>query len=453
MSGPTLHVTPALLAGLRAQWEASQRNDLRAFMRRVVPRFEYPAHLGEFLSVLKRAATEPVEVVVSTPPRHAKTTTTLLALVWLMGLVPGLKVCYVTYGAALSHRKSIEAQRYAREAGLALRAGVEAREHWELENGSTFSATGADGPLTGFGFNLVVVDDPHKDRADAESQVLRQKLWDWFRDVLYTRQEPSGTSFVVIQTRWHPDDLAGKLIADGWQTVNLPAISDAGMPLWGSLWPVDRLRKIEEQVGPYGWASLYQGQPRPRGDSVFGEPSFYDELPKSGYQISIGADFAYTSKTYADFSVAVVLYHAGGVSYVAEVVRERTTIDRFRNVLSTLQARHPGKITAFVAATEEGSVEMLNPRDRTQRINAQAVRAVTDKFTRAQPVAAAWRCGKVLVPRKAPWLDAFLGEVTSFTGVGDDHDDQVDALAGAFHPYAGPIRSRRAFDETGFAFG
>ena len=91
---------------------------------------------------------------------------------------------------------------------------------------------------------------------------------------------------------------------------------------------------------------------------------------------------------------------------------------------------------------------------KTKGLRVDAITAVTDKFSRAQPVAAAWRTGKVLVPRSAPWLDAFMGEVMNFTGVSDDHDDQVDALAGAFHPFAlGHSKERVDYGDEGFTFG
>jgi predicted phage terminase large subunit-like protein len=149
----------------------------------------------------------------------------------------------------------------------------------------------------------------------------------------------------------------------------------------------------------------------------------------------------------------VVLYHAEGKSYVAEVYRDRVKIEDFRAKVLQLQRKHGGKVFGFVAHTEKGSIEMLNPPDREGRIPAEAVPAVTDKFVRAQPVAAAWRAGKVMVPRTAPWLGAFLGEVLSFTGVKDAHDDCVDSLAGAFHPYSGPPRSRAQYTDSSFGFG
>lgn len=445
-------LSPRQRAALAAISKQATKADFRAFMARTSPRYGYPAHLRPYLDILETAASgQVVEAVVSTPPRHTKTTTTLHKIVQLMGMRPGLKVAYITYGAELSESKSREAKQIALDAGLELAPDRASNAEWELTNRSRFTATGIGGPLTGKGFHLVVVDDPHKGRAEAESVAERTKVIDWFNSVAYTRKEPGGTSFIVIQTRWHPDDLAGKLISKGWQCVNLPAIDEHEQALWPESWPVSELRKIEAQIGPYEWSSLYQGQPRSRGASVFGEPTYYDELPRTGYRISIGADFAYTKRTYSDYNVAVVLYHVvGGVSFVAEVLRVHETVDVFAHQVRALQAKHGGKVTAYVAATERGVTELL----KTKGLRVDAITATTDKFSRAQPVAAAWRTGKVLVPRSAPWLDAFMGEVMNFTGVSDDHDDQVDALAGAFHPFAlGYSKERVDYGDEGFTFG
>lgn len=406
--------------------------------------YTFPAHLQPLVDVLERVAQgESVRLVVSAPPRHNKSSTIQHACVWLMSQYPGLKVGVISYNATSAMAMSREARRVA--VGARLKFGAaDALEYWELANGSSFSAVGFGGTLTGQGFHLVIVDDPVKNREEAESETFREKRYEGFVADIFTRRQPRTqrqTSFIVVATRWHIDDLSGRLIGKGWPCINIPAFNEKGEALWPAGFPAEELRELEAELGPYNFASLYMGQPRPRGDSVFGDTHYYDELPKSGYRVSIGADFAYTSKTHSDYSAAVVLYHANGKSYVAEVVRERMKIEEFRAKLGVLQLKHGGKITAFVAHTEKGSVEMLNPPDRDMPIRAEAVPAVADKFTRAQPVAAAWRAGKVLMPSldafpNCTWRDPFIAEVTAFTGVKDRHDDQVDALAGAFHPFA-----------------
>lgn len=414
--------------------------DFPDFMRRTTPHFTYPTHFEAYLYSLDRAVREPIEITFSAPPRHGKTTITLEKAVHLMAKHPGLKVLYIAYGQDFANSKSREAQTYALGAGLTIQAGRAAVSEWMLSNGSTFTARGIGGQVTGKGFNLIILDDPHKNRAEAESALLRERVWTSFNADIYTRREPTGTSIVCMATRWHPDDLIGRLIRErNWRHINMPALTEDGVALAPHLYPAEELRKFQEQVGPYEWASLYQGQPRPRGASLFGDTHLYDELPKTGYRVSIGADFAYTKSTYADFNAAVVLYHAGGVSYVAEVVRQRSTVADFKPVLRTLHAKHGGTITAVLAATETGVAEFLkSPTNGTEgSLQVHVERAVVDKFTRAQPASAAWRAGKILVPSKgADWVGPFVSEVVDFTGLKDKHDDQVDALVGAFHPFA-----------------
>ncbi len=102
---------------------------------------------------------------------------------------------------------------------------------WETAAGGGVKAVGVGAGVTGFGAQLIIIDDPVKSRADAESETLREKVWDWYRNDLYTRLEPNG-SIILIQTRWHEDDLAGRLLndmADGgdqWEVVNLPALAE-----------------------------------------------------------------------------------------------------------------------------------------------------------------------------------------------------------------------------------
>jgi predicted phage terminase large subunit-like protein len=275
--------------------------------------------------------------------------------------------------------------------------------------------------------NCLWVDDPIKNRAEAESETIRESVWEWFNDVAFTRLEP-GASCLVVQTRWHPQDLAGKLINErGWQYLKLPAIDGEGHALWPEQFPVERLQQIREQVGAYTWASLYQGEPRDKGGQVFGDVHIYDELPTlTGYTVSLGIDCAYTKKKSSDYSSIVTLKRFVGSDaiYVVNVQRLQIAVPLFKTRIDAEVAAYPRVRTRwYTSTTEAGLAEMLGIGPKL---------AKEDKFVRAQPVAAAWNAGKILVPRNAPWLDAFIAEVVSFTGVNDEHDDQVDALAAAY---------------------
>lgn len=413
------------------------------FIPMVSPRFEAPYHLVPLLTLIERATREPVRAVVSTPPRHGKTESLLHSIAWRLTRQPETQIAYISYAQRFAEKKSRKARDLARRAAVPLAEDSQSRADWRtgVDDGGVW-ATSINGSVTGEGFHLMIVDDPVKDRATAESSVERDNAWDWFTDTAYSRLEPDG-SCIVNMARWHEDDLAGRLIKDGWEAVRLPALDDAGNALWPERWPVERLRDIEETLGPYGWHSLYQGEPRSRDQRLFADVTMYESLP-STYRLSIGVDLAYTSKTHADWSVAVVLAESGGKCHVLDVVRQQADVPTFCQSLKTLHSIYPGaRWLWYTSTTEKGLADTLRSQLGFPLIGEVAA---ADKFVRAQPVAAAWKAGNVLVPQRAPWLSTFLSEVCGFTGVNDRHDDQVDALAAAFDVLSrgaglGPVRT------------
>ncbi|MBK6694807.1 MAG: phage terminase large subunit [Myxococcales bacterium] len=416
---------------------------LERFIPLLSPRYVAPTHLRPFLEVLERALVEPVRAVVSVPPRHAKTESVLHAIPWWLLQRPDAQIAYVSYAQRLAEKKSRKARELAIAAHVTVSEDSASKHDWRtgVEDGGVW-ATSIGGGITGEGFDVLLVDDPVKDRVEAESSLRRQQTREWFDDVAFTRLEPNGSA-IVIQTRWHPDDLAGSLIRDGWANVCLPAIDGHGRALWPERFSVERLRAIQEQIGAYGWASLYQGQPMPRGGALFQDVHVFDAAPpRDGLDVRIGVDLAYSTKTRADYSVAVVLGTTGrgrdSLHFVLEVLRLQVRAPEFMGALKGLRDRWGGaRATAFVSGTEKGTVDMM----RSQGLSIDARPAIGDKFTRAQPVAAKWNAGRVLLPNSAPWLDAFVSEIVSFTGAGDVHDDQVDALAGAFAASPGAFAS------------
>jgi predicted phage terminase large subunit-like protein len=427
-----------LEARARARIElASRREPLIDFIPRVSPHLEPPNHLAPYIEVLELAQREPIKVVVAAPPQHSKTETTKHAIVRYLLRQPHRRNAYISYNFTRAEAVSLETQWIAGAAGLSF-SGT--RERWYTPQGGGLLATGIGGGLTGYGIDgVMVVDDPFKNREEAESPVIREHHEQWFTSTAISRLHP-GASVVVMATRWHPDDLSGRLIAKGWRFINLPAISD-GKALWESKRPFVWLEEQRKEIGEYDWNALYMGAPRNRGDSVFRDPTYYSALPKS-FRVSIGADFAYSTKSYADYSVIVVLAHdpATKITYVLDVYRKQVEAPEFQKEILERQTKFGGAaVTAFIGGTEKGIVDFM----KRAGVKVNALPASADKFTRCQPVAAAWNDGKVQVPMGSPpWLAPFLSEVVSFTGVKDRHDDQPDALAGAFQPFAIPPAPR-----------
>jgi predicted phage terminase large subunit-like protein len=437
---------PALILRARAELELRRRErltgPLQGFIPAVTPRWSEPRHLRRLTDQFERIARgERVQVLVSVPPQHGKTETLLHALAWLLRKRPDLRNAYASYAASLAFTKSRLARDYAQRAGVQLRDDASRVSEWVTTAGGGLLATGVGGPLTGNPVDgVLLIDDPHKNRAEAESATIRATIQEWWTSTALTRVHPSA-SIVVVHTRWHPDDLIGWLQdRDGarWETIALRAIADGtdpddpraeGEALWPEFMPADFLAERRVDVGEYDWASLYDQRPRPKGGAVFsGDVRF--GAPPGPYRVAIGLDLAYTEKTSSDYSVAVVMAECRGDFYLLDLHRMQAPAPAFAERLRGLVATYPGaRLFSFIGGTERGVVDLLN----TMGLRIETKPSVGDKFVKAQPVAAAWNAGRIFLPKTSPaWINPLVSELRVFTGLKDRHDDQVDALGSAY---------------------
>ncbi len=366
---------------------------------------------------------KPIRLLLSTPPRHGKTITLLHALAWLLRIDPTKTHAYVTYGQHLANSKSRIARAIARNNHVTLSTDSTSVHEWRTTSGGGLLATGIGGPLTGQGITgLGIIDDPIKNRVEAESRTKRETIIDWFRSTFYTRLEP-GSSCIIISTRWHPEDLIGVLKRDPeWTHVNLPAINDAGEPLWPTKYNLETLNNIRTQVGEYEWAAMYQGHPTPRGGNIFRDVTYYDELPNAPYREAHGFDAAYTSNTKADYSVTLTGRLINNQIYVTNMIRAQLEPRRYASILTANNINHVWWIRS---GTEKGLEALLTELG----VKVTSINASTDKFVRAQHAAALWNANKILIPKNADWAPTLTNEILDFTGTNDKHDDIIDALA------------------------
>ena len=398
-----------------------------------------PYHLKRLADAFERMAEEELRVTVSIPPRHGKSQSLIHFVVWWMIRNPTKTAIVISHTASLAKKLSRMTRDLATKAGIKLRKDSNSLSEWTTTSGGGCIFTSVGGPITGQGADLLIIDDPHKDRAEAESALCRENVWEWYQGTAYTRVEPGG-SVILCHTRWHPEDLIGMAHSEhesaNWEDITLPAIDDEGKPLWPERHSLMRLEDIKDKVGRYNWDSQYQGRPVARGGAIFGGTWMYDpsKLPE-GLRIRIGIDLAYSAKTKSDYSALVVTGQSReGGTYIIHVARAQIEVPQFAALIKAQIAMYPGcTVHWHTSTTEQGIAQML----RSQGVNIMHQIAKNDKFIRAQPVAAAWNAGRVLIPgvvgqAKPVWLDAFVGEVCGFTGVGDKHDDMVDAMASAF---------------------
>ena len=443
---------------------------LQGFILRMSPQLKACRHLDPLLKALEYSPKKEKRILVSYPPRHGKTTTISHAFGHYMTKDPTKTHAYVTYSGDLTKSKSRQIRRIAVDAKVQLAKGSKSLNEWRTVEGGGMLATSIGGSLTGQGITgTMVVDDPFKGREDADSPAQREKVWEWFTDVAYTRLEP-GSSCIVVATRWNEDDLIGRLekeFPNDWKVINVPAIDEEGNALWPEMYPLEKLEEIRGILGDYSFESLYQGRPRPRGANIFKDPARY-LLPTTdgewirfmeGKYLIISVDPAATAKTSADYSVALVLAKDSlgpeGKGWVLDVSRAQTTVPAFVDVIRGKWEKWRCKIAVEAVGGFKAVPQMLEQIDPSLKVGKTIIEIhpTRDKHLRAQAVAAAWNSGRVMIPVNAPWTQLFLDEVLGFTGLGQRYDDQVDALAHAWNTLSTMKTRRRGYRFADGPFG
>lgn len=414
------------------------------FMVRVRPTLYRADHFRIYASRLELAVGGGLRLVFAAPPQHGKTQVTLHGLVWLVLRHPGKRHAYVTYSQLRARSAARSVARIFEAVGVKVTGTL---EQMILPNGGQLIFTSIDGGITGEPVDgVAIIDDAFKNRKEADSQVRREVVESAYREAIETRVHP-GASIFVLATRWHPQDLSGVLVSEGWEYINLPAISESetdpngravGEALFPKMWPIEALEAKRAKVLGFTWAALYQGRPRPKGGKVFHEPNYYSALPTKGYRGSFGIDLAYTAKSSADWSICLELWREerSGLDplyYVIHVDRAQVEAPEFTAVLKRrYESRRQWPLLWRASGTERGSASFIQ-----RHIPLRVDTPPGDKLVSATDAAAAWNEGRILVPDPdafpgcTAWLSEFLETTANFTGLGKERDDDVDALGNA----------------------
>jgi len=244
---------------------------------------EYDVSWHHKLIIEKLEAVERGEIkrlMLFLPPRHGKSELGSIQFPsWFLGKNPNKEVIACSYSADLAvdfgrkTRNLVHSKEYQNVFQTKLSEDSQSAGRWNTQAGGAYVAVGVGGGITGKGADLLIIDDPVKNREDAESEMKQEKIWDWYRSTAYTRLSPDG-AVIVIMTRWHDDDLGGRLLmemdreGDQWDVVNLPALAEVddewrkqGDPLWPKRYNQEKLEKIKKAIGTREWTCLYQQYP------------------------------------------------------------------------------------------------------------------------------------------------------------------------------------------------
>ena len=393
-------------------------------------------------------------LMITMPPRHGKS---MLASeffpAWYLGRNPDHYVVTATYAQELADdfgrkvKNQIDDDAFkaifpgvglADDSKSAKRFHIEGSEggyeHGLAQRGA-FYAVGVGGPLTGRGAHLLLIDDPVKNREDADSEIIRKKTKDWYTSTAYTRLMPGGR-VVVIQTRWHEDDLSGWLLNDheheGWVILNLPAISDDGVALWPEQYPVEELERIKRALPPRDWSALYQQRPAPDTGDYFKREWIHlvDHLPpRSSMLIYGGSDYAVTADG-GDYTVhGLIGLDPEGNPWLLDLWRQQASsdvwVDAFCDLVlkwkPTGWAEETGQIKSGV-----GPFLVKRMLEKAAYVAREAFATRGDKAVRARSFQGLIATRGLRVHKNAPFLTDLITELMSFpVGV---NDDQVDML-------------------------
>ena len=395
------------------------------------------------------AAGRSPRLMIFLPPRHAKSTiASQLWPVWHFGHHPGHTFVASSYAASLANRNSRLSQRVLVDHGQRLwpKLGLlkEAVEEWETEQGNVYKAVGVGGGLTGHGGHILLVDDPVKDREQAQSLAWRQKCKDWYTDVLWTRQAP-GAGILVLMTRWHSDDLAGWLLSEAerdpskeqWEVISFPAIAEEdeehrrkGEALHPDRFPLPRLEAMR-RLNPVTFASLYQQRPIPaEGGTIKADwlGQTYAKPQASYRRVLCSVDTAYKTAAHNDPSAILVAgERSDGSVDVLDVITGRWGYPELKRSIKSVALKWPGA-TWLVEDKASGQSLIQDLRvDQGWKHSVIPITPTADKRTRMEVEVDFIAAGRLRLPEAAPWLVDFRRELLSFPA--GTHDDQADALS------------------------
>lgn len=395
-------------------------------------------------------------IIVSCPPRHGKSEFLSKYLpAWFLSRNPEKRILLASYEASFAASWGAKCRQVLVDNALKLPVSLNpnstAADGWNLLTGGGMSTAGIGGPLTGKGADLFIVDDYTKNSEEAESQLVRNRHWGWWTSTARTRLEP-GATVIVLATRWHQDDLIGRLleqkIGDQWESFTLPAIAESehdilgrkiGQALWPERYDERELKKIEASVGPRVFSALYQQNPISAEGNIFKEswwkfwkrpdephiPGFESrtiDLPKQIDETILSWDMAFEGTKRSDFVAGGVWKCSGPKRILVDLVWDRLDFVRTVEALEAQVRKYPEATAKLIEKKANGAAVMSLLEDRIPGfipINPQS-----SKIARATASTPFHQAGNVYIPLYAEWRDRYILEHSAFPH--SKKDDAVD---------------------------
>jgi predicted phage terminase large subunit-like protein len=385
---------------------------------------------------------------MSLPPRHGKTLIgSGLSPAFYLGKYPDRSIILITYEQELAnelgrrvrnfvsspiHRRIFPDCRITRDSNSVHRFNTTA--------GGSFYAVGRGGPITGRGAHLLIIDDPIKNSAEARSETIRRTAFEWWREVVRTRLQSGGAIF-LIGTRWHEDDLFGRIQrqpeSELWDELCLAAIAEhdesfrrEGEALWPERYPLSELKKIRNDIGSAAFITLYQQRPTAAEGVIFRRDWWRSYRDRPTFtRIVQSWDTGFKTGCDNDYSVCTTWGVNASGYYLLSLWRGKIEFPELKRRVAWLAAEWKPNV---ILVEDRASGQSLIQELRTMtRYPIRPIKVDTDKVTRAHAITPLIEAGKVFLPESAPWLNEYVDELAAFpNGL---HDDAVDSTTQALN--------------------
>lgn len=471
LHGAELHMATVLERELALR---RARRHLMDFTRYRMPKYVPYWHHRVMSDKLTAFAMRKIRrLIILVPPQHGKTELASRNLpAFLHGLYPDDRIICGTYNSTFATGLAMDVQRimdtreyhdvfphsWITPEGTVTRKKRNSKGHElipiQLPNGKpmvpegSYSADGVGGTFTGKKADWGIIDDPVKNRKDADSEAHRLETWQWYQSTFRSRLQ-ANAGVAIIMTPWHGEDLANKLIklakdepaADQWEVLRLPCFrDDMNEPLdprrldevlWPEVFPREYMLQTKASVGSREWSALYQCRPTPPGGFIFKREwmKFYTELP-SNMELSIQSwDLSFDEGEHTSFVVGGVWGRLGANKYLMDLFRARVGFNGQVMAIRTMTGKWPHAMKKIVEKKANGAAVITLLQNEIPGMVPWTPH--TSKVARAEIVAPQFEAGNIWLPHPniAPWVHDYIEELVAFPAGADD--DQVDMTSQA----------------------
>nr|WP_302522261.1 phage terminase large subunit [Parasutterella excrementihominis] len=395
-------------------------------------------------------------LIITMPPRSGKSELVSRRFpAFALGRNPDLQIIATSYSSDLSQRFNRDVQRViddeqyfelfpktklnnSRVRTDSRGSYIRTSDLFEIVgHAGAYRSCGVGGGITGQGADILIIDDPIKDRAQAASKTIRDSIWDWYTSTAYTRLSPGG-GVIVMATRWHTDDLIGRLIqrmgeGDTFRIVNYPAIAEhdelhrkAGEALHPERYPLSTLLQIQKTIGSRDWEALYQQHPVPDGGALFKLEWFRrwtaTSLPPEFDHTLMSWDMTFKDSKNSDYVVGQVWGKKGPNFYLLDQVRGQWDFVKTKEMVRVLAHKWPRVVRKLVEDKANGSAVISELKSTVSGF--VPITPTESKEARASSVTPYFEAGNVFIPEDsaAPWVPHYVSELLEFPA--GSHDDQ-----------------------------